>query len=41
MNETDIMIKFLEESFSYTPNEDQLAIFRDALEKSAEEGDLG
>ena len=41
MSETDIMIKFLEESFFYTPNEDQLAIFRDALEKSAEEGDLG
>ena len=41
MNETDIMIKFMEESFSYTPNEDQLEIFRDALAKSEEEGDLG
>ena len=41
MDETAIMVKFMEESFTYTPTEDQMDLFRLALEKSGEEGDLG
>lgn len=41
MDETAIMVKFMEESFSYTPTDDQLLLFRGAVEKSSEEGSLG
>ena len=41
MNEEDIMIKFLAENFSAEPTPEQLALFRDVLEWSREEGTLG
>jgi exonuclease SbcD len=41
MNEEDIMIKFLGENFSVEPTEGQLALFRDVLSWSREEGELG
>ena len=37
LDETDIMEKFLGEHFDYSPNEDQLALFRDVLAWSREE----
>ena len=41
MKEEDIMIKFLAENFSAEPTPEQLALFRDVLEWSREEGTLG
>lgn len=41
LNEEDIMIKFLAESFGTEPTEDQLQMFRDVLAWSREEGKLG
>ncbi len=41
LNEEDIMIKFLAESFGTEPTEDQLQLFRDVLAWSREEGKLG
>jgi hypothetical protein len=35
------MIKYMAEGFSYTPTEEQLALFREVLALSREEGDLG
>ncbi len=41
LDETDIMEKFMAENFSYQPSEEQLQLFRDVLQWSREEGDLG
>lgn len=41
MNEEDIMIKFLAENFSAEPTPEQMALFRDVLSWSREEGTLG
>jgi hypothetical protein len=41
LNEEDIMMKFLAESFSAEPTENQLALFREVLAWSREEGSLG
>lgn len=41
MDETDIMEKFMAENFSYSPSEEQLALFREVLQWSWEEDDLG
>ena len=41
MNEEDIMIKFLAESYSAEPTDAQLALFREVLSWSREEGALG
>ena len=41
LSEEDIMIKFLAENFSAEPSPEQLALFRDVLAWSREEGELG
>ena len=41
LNEEDIMIKFLAENFSTEPTEGQLQLFREVLQWSRQEGDLG
>jgi hypothetical protein len=41
LNEEDIMMKFLAESFTAEPTENQLALFREVLAWSREEGSLG
>lgn len=41
LDETDIMEKFMAENFSYQPTEEQRDLFREVLEWSREEGDLG
>ena len=41
LSEEDIMIKFLAENFSAEPSPEQLALFRDVLAWSREEGTLG
>lgn len=41
LDETDIMIKFMEENFRHTPTEEQMTLFRQVLEWSREEDDLG
>lgn len=41
LDETDIMEKFLAENFSYQPTQEQMALFREVLEWSREEDDLG
>ena len=41
MDETDIMLKFMAENFGYDPTEEQLALFREVLAWSQEEGDKG
>lgn len=41
MNEEDIMEKFMAENFDYNLTEDQRILFRQVLEWSREEGDLG
>lgn len=41
LNETDIMEKFMAENFGYQPTEEQMKLFRDVLEWSQEEVDLG
>ena len=41
MDETDIMEKFMAENFSYSPSEEQLTLFREVLQWSREEGELG
>ena len=41
LNEEDIMIKFLAENFSTEPTEGQLQLFREVLQWSREEGNLG
>ena len=39
MNETDIMIKFLEEEYDFIPNDEQINLFKNTLEKIEEEED--
>jgi len=41
LDETDIMMKFMEENHEYTPTPEQIALFREALAWSREEDDLG
>lgn len=41
MDEEDIMEKFMAENFSCVPSEEQRQLFREVLEWSREEGDLG
>ena len=41
MDETDIMMRFLEEQYQYTPNEAQIALYRKVAESLGEEADLG
>ena len=41
LDEVDIMMKYMAEGFSYTPTEEQLALFREVLALSREEGELG
>lgn len=41
LDETDIMIRFLEEQYHYTPNADQINLYKDVVESIGEEGDLG
>lgn len=41
LDETDIMIRFLEEQYHYTPNADQIALYKDVVENIGEEVDLG
>ena len=41
LDETDIMIRFLEEQYHYTPNEDQIRLYKEVVESIGEEGDLG
>lgn len=41
LDETDIMTKFFEECYSYTPTSAETALFQQALEYSAEEETLG
>lgn len=41
LDETDIMVKFMAENFSCSPTDDQMALFREILQWSREEGRLG
>ena len=41
LDEGDIMEKFMAENFAYTPTEEQSRLFREVLQWSREEGDLG
>lgn len=41
LDETDIMIRFLEEQYHYVPNADQINLYKDVVESIGEEGDLG
>ena len=41
LDETDIMIRFLEEQYHYTPNEAQIGLYREVLKHIGEEADLG
>lgn len=41
LDETDIMEKFMAENFSYQPTPEQMKLFREVLEWSREEDDLG
>ncbi len=41
LDETDIMMRFLEEQYHYTPNEDQINLYKTVVEKIREEADLG
>ena len=41
LDETDIMIRFLEEQYHFTPNEDQIRLYKEVVESIGEEGDLG
>lgn len=41
LDETSIMIKFMEENHQYSPTSEQIGLFREVLAWSREEGDLG
>lgn len=41
LDETDIMLRFLEEQYHYTPNEDQIKLFKEVVKSIGEEADLG
>ena len=41
LDETDIMIRFLEEQYHYTPTEDQINLYKGVVASSGEEADLG
>ena len=41
LDETDIMIRFLEEQYHYTPNADQIKLYKAVVESIGEEADLG
>lgn len=41
LDETDIMIRFLEEQYHFTPNEDQINLYKEVVRSIGEEADLG
>ncbi len=41
LDETDIMMRFLEEQYHYTPNEAQIGLYREVVKTIGEEADLG
>ena len=41
LDETDIMMRFLEEQYHYTPNEDQINLYKAVVASIGEEADLG
>lgn len=41
LDETDIMMHFLAEQYHYTPNEDQINLYKEVVEHLGEEEDLG
>lgn len=41
LDETDIMVKFLAESYQYTPTQEQIDLFRSLLEETDKEEELG
>jgi exonuclease SbcD len=41
LDETDIMMRFLEEQYHYTPNENQTNLYKAVVESIGEEADLG
>ena len=41
LDETDIMMRFLEEQYHYTPNVDQINLYKAVVESIGEEADLG
>ncbi len=41
LDETDIMMRFLEEQYHYTPNEDQINLYKTVVASIGEEADLG
>jgi exonuclease SbcD len=41
LDETEIMIRFLEEQYHYTPNADQINLYKAVVESIGEEADLG
>ena len=41
LDETDIMMRFLEEQYHYTPSEEQIALYKEVVESLGEEADLG
>ena len=41
LDETDIMIRFLEEQYHFVPNEEQIKLYKKVVESIGEEADLG
>ena len=41
LDETDIMIRFLEEQYHFAPNEEQIKLYKKVVESIGEEADLG
>ena len=41
LDETDIMLRFLEEQYHYTPNKDQTELYKSVVASTGEEADLG
>ena len=41
LDETDIMIRFLEEQYHFTPNKDQINLYKEVVKSIGEEADLG
>ena len=41
LDETDIMIRFLEEQYHFTPSKDQINLYKEVVKSIGEEADLG
>jgi exonuclease SbcD len=41
LDETDIMMRFLEEQYQFTPSEDQINLYKEVVKSIGEEADLG